>query len=206
LATRAEKRRRKLARIADAARSARRQTPAPAERTTGRVVDVDRARKADDRKGRDDGLDFLAGRGRLNGRQAGALRKYGGIFRTAQISSATSIRSCIALLGRVSGGEAPGGPTSMLEAEAWIAESRIALARARSDGLGEHVEMIAICDMVAGRGMAPREIFRDSELSDAQVQRAADEVETTLRVAGDLLARHFELEARRAREASDRAR
>jgi hypothetical protein len=129
---------------------------------------------------RHDGLDFLLGRGRITGRQADAGRTYGMLYRTSLITGAAALKSCLDDSPRGSGGG--GLPTTELAAAEWIAESRMRLAAARA-AIGHHDGMTATLDLVCGRGLHPREI--------TTVQRQTEEIETTLRLALDLLGRHF---------------
>ncbi|MDR3514064.1 MAG: hypothetical protein P4L73_20705 [Caulobacteraceae bacterium] len=129
---------------------------------------------------RDDGMDFLLSRGRITGRQADAGRIYAMLWRTAQISGSAALRSCLDDTPRGSGAGAI--PTTDLAAAEWIAEARMRLVDAQV-ALGHHVGMVATVDLICGRGLRPRQI--------TTVQRESEEIETTLRVALDLLERHF---------------
>jgi hypothetical protein len=182
MVTTAEKRRR--AKRRSAARADERRTAAPiASAATPKrpeVVDRERERRLGER--RDTGLDFLQSRNRISPRQARAGREYGLYWRNAQVTSAESLRSCLAQVERVSGGSGASGPASDLESAEWIVECRTKLTEARAM-LGFHTELIATLDLICGRGVRPREI--------TTVQRETEEIETALRLALDMLAKHF---------------
>lgn len=130
--------------------------------------------------GRDDGLDFLLGRQRISRAQADTGRTYGMLYRAAKIDGAAALRSCLDFSPR--GGGGVGLPPLDLGAAEWVADCRRRLDDAQAV-LGFHSGMIAALDLVCGRGFRPREI--------TTVQRETEEIETSLRLALDLLGRHF---------------
>jgi hypothetical protein len=131
----------------------------------------------------DDGLSYLQRKNRLSPEQAEAGRIYRTMYRTASIEGTGALKSCLAGLDSAVGGGGAGGlPTSSLEEAEWIAECRAQLATARGV-LQWDEDLINLVDLICGRGLKP------SEISDAR--RETEQIETALRVALDLLRRHF---------------
>lgn len=129
------------------------------------------------------GLEWLAMKNRISKRQRVAGELYGQRYRLEVMEGAESLRSCLEVMDRVDGGTGGGLPTSQHETLAWMIEGRKQLLTARA-ALGFHDGMILACDLICGRGQTPREL--------TQNQRDTEEIETTLRLALDLLAKHFE--------------
>lgn len=133
------------------------------------------------------GLEWLSAKNRLSRPQRQAGETYGGLYRASVMEGANPLKSCLDITP--GGGDGiPKTPTMTL---AWIADCKVRLGRARA-ALVYHVGMTAVCDLICGRGMMPSEIITDN-------RREADEVETTLRLALDLLAVHFRDEKRSAK-------
>lgn len=131
---------------------------------------------------RQSGIDQLAGRGKLDQRQRHSLERYGRLFRIAGIEDGAALRSC---LGDIEGsrGAAGGGIPSMENYTALIAQVREDLASARA-AMNFQIGLIIACDEVCGRQKTPQEI--------TDVRSEQLEIEVSLRLAGDLLARHFQ--------------
>ncbi len=120
---------------------------------------------------------MLRGKGRLNARQAWAARTYGALERTANLPDGASIRSFLDMT--------PGGGGVAIGALAgadWVLECRIRLARAHQ-ALNWHAEVIAVLSMICAHGYHPREI--------TAVQREAEQIETGLIIALDMLITHW---------------
>lgn len=121
------------------------------------------------------GLQWLAAKNRLNKTQKVAGEAYGVKYRADLMGGADPLRSCLDISPRGGGSGIPITPGETL---AWIAESRTHLAAARAE-LGYHSGMVAVCDLICGQQLTPREITAD--------QREAAEIETTLRLSLDRL-------------------
>ena len=131
---------------------------------------------------RQTGIEQLAGRAKLDQRQRHSLERYGRLYRIALIEDGAALRSC---LGDLEGARIPGGgglPT-MESYAAVLQHAREDLSRARAT-LDFQVGLIMTCDAVCGRSMTPQEI---TEVRSEQL-----ELEVSLRLAGDRLAKHFE--------------
>ena len=188
MASRAEKIRLKKERLARAAEAARVEAPIALAPAGAEVINVDATRRAFEP--RDDGLDLLRSKGRVTAPQLKAGREYGMLFRTASIEGGPI---GVVDLNSVGGGGGAGGSSAgELRNLEWIADCRARLLKARS-ALFHHTEMIAVVDLICGRGMRPREI--------TTVQRETEQIETALRLALDVLAKHFQDEKRPAAEA-----
>jgi hypothetical protein len=187
MASQAERARRKRARTIAAATDPTRSAPVAVAPPAPRA-----GAASGPRRGRDDGLDMLVERGRITRQQHDAGRHYGMLWRAAQATGGTPIR-VVDIAGAGGGSGRGGDPAEPAESEAaWIADCRAALIDARV-ALGGHEEMIATVDVICGAGMRPREITTD--------QRQAEQIETTLRLALDLLWRRFRGEIERLRHA-----
>lgn len=127
------------------------------------------------------GLECLAGRGKVDGRQRFALERYGRLYRIAGIEDGAALKSSLADLDGVRG--AGGGLPTLENYADVITRCREALAGARAE-LSFQTGLIIACDLVCGRTMTTNEI--------TDVRTEVVELETSLRLAGDLLARHFE--------------
>lgn len=125
------------------------------------------------------GIQWLASKNRLNRMQRRALEAYGARYRLDVMGGGDSLKSSLDDMPR---GGGVGIPETCLETAAWIASAKKELAGARA-ALGFNTAMVATCDLVAGQGLRPREITTN--------QAETGEIETTLRIAGDLLYSHF---------------
>lgn len=128
---------------------------------------------------RQTGLQSLGSKGKINRRQAARGEAYGRLYRVSTISNGVAIPSALGDLDRVRG---TGGALMLNDYSAIIVEARELLAAARG-ALGFHTGLILACDLVCGRGLTPQEI--------TEVRREAEEIETSLRIALDLLDDHF---------------
>lgn len=131
---------------------------------------------------RQTGIECLAGRGKIDGRQRFSLERYGRLFRIASIEDGAALRSSIAEL-ESAGGSVGGGLPTMENYANVLARGRQDLESARAV-LSFQSALITACDLICGKGRTPQEI---TEVRTEQV-----ELETSLRLAGDLLARHFD--------------
>lgn len=143
-------------------------------------------------------LQRLKDRQALSAKQERGLRLYGALVRAVGLSGANGLSSCLGALERVDGGGSIMGAASAqaMQTAEWIADSNAKLERARQ-ALGYRPDdteldaaraMVIACDLVAGKGVNPREITKD--------QREQAEIESGLRIAGDLLSKHFDAEGR----------
>ena len=172
MASVAEKKRRKKTAIS-MGRAGPRPEASPAPRATVRSKNYIR---------RQTGLEALAGKGKLNGSQRFNLERYGRLYRISAIEDGAALRSSLADLESARGSVGGGLPT-MDNYASVIAQGREDLLAARS-ALSFHVDLILACDMVCGRGLTPQEI--------TAVRTEMVELETSLRLAGDMLAKHFD--------------
>lgn len=131
---------------------------------------------------------------KLTVKQERGLRTYGALVRAAEMSGAVGLTSCLGALDRVDGGGGSGEIGGSWETAEWIAASTVRLTKARA-AMGNQpgdIEldaaraMVLTCDLVAGKGLHPRDITKD--------QREQAQLESALRIAGDLLAKHFDRE------------
>lgn len=128
------------------------------------------------------GLAWLRRKNRVNHRQHAMGEDYAEWFRGSRLSGAEHLRSCLESdmpRGGVRGDEVS---TDYADTQAWLADCKIKLGEARVT-LNYHSGMVAVLDMICGAGMKPREISPN--------QRETEQMETTLRLALDLLDAHF---------------
>ena len=121
------------------------------------------------------GLDWIAGKGRLNPAQKAAGERYGACYRKAKAEGA--IGSSLAMPT----GDGAGAPLTevLSRAEARVrAQERLAQFRGRLYG---QPDLVAACDLICGEELTPREA--------AGGEREAGRLEAVLSVALDLLAR-----------------
>ncbi|MET3665925.1 hypothetical protein [Caulobacter sp. 1776] len=125
------------------------------------------------------GLECLAARGKINGKQRARGEAYGRLYRVAAIADGVAIPSALGDLDRVRG---TGGAGLVADYSAEIMEARQLLTAARS-ALGFHAGLVLACDLICGRTDTPQDI--------TNVRREAEELETSLRIALDLLDDHW---------------
>lgn len=118
------------------------------------------------------GLDWLWFKNRISTIQMGAGLKYGDTYRRATDVSIRSGANDVYL-----GGDGAAGQQKRMEAQDELED-------VREVGLAGHVELIVLCDMVAGEGMRVREL---SGGNDA----VATKKEAQFQVALDLLAKYY---------------
>lgn len=128
------------------------------------------------------GLEWLRDKQRLDPHQFRAGRAYGMLYRVAILPNGVRLRSCLDDTPRSGVIGVPTSTTAHLVAAEWLADSRVRLDAARVS-LGSHPGMILACDLICGQGLTPRDVN--------QVQREAEKLETTLRIALDLAHAHF---------------
>ena len=130
---------------------------------------------------RETGLGWLLAKGRISPRQVRAGETFGALFRAAIIGGEDSLRSCLNISVSGGGSSAGGASPDAWSTAQWIAECRERLRRA-CDRL-PHEGMVMACELICGHGLRPREI--------TPVQRDAEQIETALRMALDVLDKHF---------------
>lgn len=126
------------------------------------------------------GLTWLWQKKRITLQQRTAGQTYGVDYRLDAVSGMEPIGSHLAQAAASVGGSA-GTRLHMPKAE-FHAEARDRLNAARA-ALSFQTDLVLACDMICGREMTPREINPD--------QRQADRLEQSLRIALDILVRHY---------------
>lgn len=146
------------------------------ELAAGRGEDLDVAEgKGDDTVRpirRRSGLEWLRHKRRLTDEQYLSGQRYADDYR---VSSENPLKSCLA--------ETRGNADDLNGLEA-REEAFIRLRAARAGALSDHIGMVAICDQVCGEGRTIRQLSGDSDTE-------AQQNETTLRIALDLLSEHY---------------
>ena len=105
---------------------------------------------------RDTGLKHLIRGGKITRVQYDIGLLYGEYYRMSDLGEKPSIRSCLDVLDRVSGGGGGGLPPALSWNEAqWSAWARQELETARSY---LSVSMVDVCDLICGRQFMPWEI------------------------------------------------
>lgn len=128
------------------------------------------------------GLEWLHSKGRISDREFQAGRRYGSLVRISLLEGDALIKSCLDTDG-VRGAGTPTFPGKIdATAAAWKHQAVQELAAARA-ALGFHTGMIAACDLICGRGDKAREI--------SSIQREAEEIENGLRIALQILVKHW---------------
>lgn len=127
------------------------------------------------------GLTWLHQKKRITLEQRLAGQTYGRDYRIDAISGMEPIKSNmdIAAGAGLGGSVSTGGIGPRAETDS-AARSRLAEARA---ALAHQPDMVLACDLICGRELTPREINPD--------QRIADRMEQSLKIALDILARHY---------------
>lgn len=126
------------------------------------------------------GIAWLLEKKRISPRQAAAGERFGALYRAANMEGGEPLRSCLDI--SPGGGGGLGLPPTSTAAE-WIAAARAELVLAYA-AIGWHDGLVASCELICGHGQRPREI--------STVQRETEEIENGLRIALDLLAKHFD--------------
>lgn len=128
------------------------------------------------------GLEWLARLGQLQPEEVRAGERYGRDYRFAAMEGGAQLRSSLDMDGREEAPAGGGGLPSVSDCSWMIAEARIDLARAHA-ALGQHEGMILSCDLICGQHFTAREI--------ASPQREAEQIVNSLRLALQLLVRHY---------------
>jgi hypothetical protein len=128
------------------------------------------------------GIEWMVAKKRLSQRQAKAGAKYGLHFRMAEVDGLDPLRSCL------NDDPRGGGGVALLSRPVALTGARTDLLAARQ-ALAFHVEMIAACDLICGRGFTPWEVVQKGK----GAQRDAERIQITLGVALDLLDAHYRL-------------
>lgn len=128
------------------------------------------------------GLEWLESKNKITARQKSSGKRYGEDYRIVQVAGLEPLRSC---LNDMPGGGDGGGGLSLATYEL---EAKERLAGAHS-ALSYHPEMTLACDLICGRDMTPWEVIA----RHGGNQRDAERLQHTLRIALDLLAKHYSL-------------
>jgi len=126
------------------------------------------------------GLDWLAQKGRITARQKSAGRKYGEDYRICQVAGMEPLRSCL----NDQPGSGTGGIGLSMASYELEAKERFALAQG---ALSYHPDMVGACDLICGRDFTPWEVIAHF----GGGQRDAERITNTLKIALDLLAKHY---------------
>ena len=122
---------------------------------------------------RQTGLDWLAGKGRLNAAQHAAGLRYGAIYR--RVRGEGALRSSLNLQPEGGGGQPLASVLGQAEARLRANEALITLRRT----LGQQSALVSACDLICGEELTPREATGND--------REAGRMEAVLAVALDLL-------------------
>ena len=125
---------------------------------------------------RQSGLDFLAGKGRIDAAAKAAGERYGWAYRRVKLEK--PIRSTLDV--RAGRGAPPTAPLAEIVAHGEgteVARRKLAAFRAR---LSRQADLVAACDLICGEEKTPREA--------AGGERDAGRLEAVLKVALDILA------------------
>jgi hypothetical protein len=125
---------------------------------------------------RQSGLDFLAGKGRIDAAAKAAGERYGWAYRRVKLEK--PIRSTLDV--RAGRGAPPTAPLAEIVAHGEgteVARRKLAAFRAR---LSRQADLVAACDLICGEEKTPREA--------AGGERGAGRLEAVLKVALDILA------------------
>lgn len=131
---------------------------------------------------REPGLDWLLARKRISKRQYGAGLIWGVDYRLSLNDGMEPLRSC---LNDTPGGGTGGPPMSFAAVEMEAKQNRERAIVA----LAEQPDMIAALDTVCGRQLTPWERIKEA----GGKQRQVEEMQTTLRIALDILVKHYRL-------------
>jgi hypothetical protein len=127
------------------------------------------------------GLEWMASKGALGGGQVRDGERYGRDYRLSLLEGGVSLKSSLDIDGVFGGGKGGGLPAGVdYSGEIIAAREQLALARA---AVGFHDAMILALDLVCGRQQTPGEITK--------IQREREEIETSLRLALDLIGKHY---------------
>lgn len=183
-----------MPRIAQSKRQRRMQrkvTPAQRRAGSGATQPTTQAARQEAAESHETTLQLLVAKQRLTRRQEFALRWYGVAYRHATMPPG-DLASCLGNLDRVdrSGSADTGAPGRSMTAE-WLAECRREYSTARSIlgvdvtdfELDALVGTVIACDLIAGRDLHPRDVTTD--------QRQQAELESSIRLAGDLLGKRW---------------
>lgn len=132
---------------------------------------------------RESGLDWLLSRKRITRQQFNAGQRWGADFRLSLTDGMEPLRSCLNDSPRGCGEGAHGRSFAAVETEARDRRFRA------SSALFWQVEMIEALDAVCGRQLTPWERIREV----GGRQRQVEELQTTLRLALDILDKHYRL-------------
>lgn len=125
------------------------------------------------------GLDWMLNRKKITQQQARDGRRYGEDYRAAQIDGLVPLRSCLG--DNIGGGGGIGLPPA---AAASDARQRLSGAHA---ALSYQSDLIAACDLICGKEKTPWDVIR----MNGGTQREAEQLVTTLRIALDILGKHY---------------
>lgn len=131
---------------------------------------------------RESGLDWLLARKRITRAHHAAGKLWGAHYRLCLVDGMSPLRSCLNDSPR--GGAGDGGlALSIVETEAKEARAKALIA------LSHQADMVAALDAVCGRQQTPWERIKEQ----GGKQRDVEELQTTLRLALDILSKHYRL-------------
>lgn len=131
---------------------------------------------------RESGLDWLLARKRITRSHHAAGKLWGAHYRLCLVDGMSPLRSC--LNDSPHGGSSDGGVAfAVVETEAKDARAKAMAA------LSHQPDMIAALDAVCGRQQTPWERIKEQ----GGKQRDVEELQTTLRLALDMLSKHYRL-------------
>ena len=131
---------------------------------------------------RESGLDWLLGRKRITRSHHAAGQRWGVHYRLCVVDGMSPLRSCLNDSPR--GGSTGAGFTfAVQESEAKDARDKAMFA------LSHQPDMIDALDAVCGRQLTPWERIKET----GGKQRDVEELQTTLRLALDILSKHYRL-------------
>ena len=132
---------------------------------------------------RESGLEWLVARKRITVAHQRAGLRWGADFRLILVDGLEPLRSCLNDSPRGSGGGVPGMSFAAAETEAKDSRRRAEAALHWQD------DMIGALDAVCGRQLTPWERVREV----GGKQKDVEELQTTLRLALDILSKHYRL-------------
>lgn len=131
------------------------------------------------------GLSWLLNKGKINPEQHKAGQRYGRDYRIVDISGMAAVKSCLGTAGMPHGGQNEFLGSFIAEAET---EALRGLQAAR-EALHHETDMLRACDLICGRDMIHTEVIARYGGN----QRDAEALVQSLRIALNILARHYRL-------------
>lgn len=139
--------------------------------TTAKIdkVEVDAVTGKRSYEPREDGLNYLLSQRKISRVEYRIGRKYGVVYREADLQDGPALRSCLDVDELVRGGKPSGIPAPDSGAAFIRAQARSELLLAR-EILNFHSGLIAAMDLVCGHQLRPREIAPEQRKADAIVE------------------------------------